>query len=168
MDIIILLLDTNIRNASEDEMSRLKSRLLVLWQNYANDTGFDGVHMLFSNSADCKHLDELSALTILYFNCAAMLLSSTLPVPITPPTGSLGVLECCNSTFECVEYLENKSIGCAYMRMMLPLVLVALKGPSTALRERACNTLKTWKANGIMPGLCTMALGGIKRLCIQT
>jgi hypothetical protein len=161
MDIIVFLINITSQSSSRDQLLPLQDRLQELWRAYRNDTKVQRSSIL-RDSAEDNYSDGLSALTILYFNSASVLLLSALPDSVVRISESSGLSESCNSIMACVKYLEKKAIGCAYLRMMFPLVLVALKSPSTTQQLDAYNTLETWKTNRIMPGLCSIALHGIQ------
>jgi hypothetical protein len=44
-------------------------------------------------------------------------------------------------------------MGCAFIRIVLPLLLVARHGSSVEHREGALGFFDRWQANGIVPGL---------------
>ncbi|OCL13776.1 hypothetical protein AOQ84DRAFT_412119 [Glonium stellatum] len=46
----------------------------------------------------------------------------------------------------------------AYLRIVLPLYLVALHSPSTAQRQVATSFFETWRKSGTMVGMRTLAL----------
>lgn len=164
LDIIVILIDIMTRIPSQDEISALQSRFQSLLRVYENDSRFQGLPLFSYDSSDHSNTypDEITALTITYFNCASVLFSSGLPFIINTSTKSCGLLESCNSIISCAKYLETKAIGCAYMRMMFPLALVALKSPLISQQEHARNMLQAWKTANILSGLCVMALDVIE------
>jgi hypothetical protein len=163
LDIIVILIDMTTRTPSHDEISTVQFRFQNLLHVYENDARFQGLPIFSYGSSDRTYPDELTALTILYFSCASVLFSSASTSTINASTEASELLESCNSIISCAKYLETKAIGCGYMRMMFPLVLVALKGPLISQQEHALNVLHTWKTANIMSGLCIMALDAIEK-----
>ena len=175
MDIIIGLLGVSAvctDNAPSDARERdvqtrhLRSNLETLWSEYSN------LHRtkerpIFSEdeTQGCTYRDATAALTIAYFACAFLILGSISLVATAGPSssGNHTTIDSCVTILSCVTYLESKAIGCAYTRMMLPLVLVALKSPWAVQRQCARDKLQSWIAQKKMAGLCTIALYFIER-----
>jgi hypothetical protein len=174
MDSIVLLLGIS---ASYDDISfidvqgllsmanRIHSHLEDLWNEYKNDGVARGQPLFSDDDSDVRtYRDAITAMTVTYFDCASLILSDVLPIePATTSREILRRIEICESIFSCVVYLESQAIGCAYMRMMLPLVLVALKSPLANQRQCARDRLQKWKLRNMMAGLCTVALS-----CVET
>jgi hypothetical protein len=157
MDIIILLIDATARKACLDEISGLEIRLLSLWNDYELDIKIEQTNILSGNSTNRKYSDDSLTLAILHFSSAAMLLSHALEPLGNPPKIPFRLVDASKLALECIKYLETRAIGCAYLRMMLPLFLIMAKSASKSQRQQAFNTLESWKSKGIMPGLCMLA-----------
>ena len=175
MDIIISTLgvlavcnDSASSDGGEREITthRLRSNLETLWSEYSK-TDRTKERPLFSGdeTQGCTYRDAIAALTIAYFACAFLILGSIPMVETTSFSSSGGQvsIDSCVAILSCVTYLESKAIGCAYIRMMLPLVLVALKSPWAVQRQYARDKLQSWITQKKMAGLCTIALYFIER-----
>jgi hypothetical protein len=58
-----------------------------------------------------------------------------------------------SSILSSAQYLEYQNMGCAFIRVVFPLLLVARHGLFVEHRERAIGFFDRWQANGIVPGL---------------
>lgn len=170
MDSIIALLQISaMRNSSifsqtESDRARgsiclVRSQLEELQSLCAND-GKPHEHGVISgvDSPIPIYRDPFTALNHMHINCAWLMLSSLSVIFDDDVLLGLEAKQCCNSILSGVGYLESQSIGCAYMRMILPLFLVALKSPTMIQRQYAMDKLRTWEAGNLMSGLCAVAL----------
>lgn len=64
----------------------------------------------------------------------------------------------CSSILSCVQFLDGQNSGCAFMRVVLPLLLVATHSTATIQREQAIAYFKKWNQRGVIPGLTKIAL----------
>lgn len=119
------------------------------------------------NRTNCKNSDDFLTLTILHFSSAAMLLPHKIEPSIIQSTTSFKLVDATDLALECIKSLETRVIGCAYLRMMLPLFLIVSRITSKSQREQALNTLGTWKSKGIMPGLCMLAENSVAKNPLQ-
>ena len=170
MDIIISVLgvlaicnDSPSSDPGERDVTirQLHSKLETLWNEYSmihktkeratfSEDGIQG----------CTYRNAIAALTRAYFASAFLILGSISRVATISfsSSGDQVLVDSCVAILSCVTYLESKTIGCAYTRMVLPLVLIALKSPCAVQRQRAREKLQNWIAQKKMAGLCTIAL----------
>ncbi|RDW85371.1 hypothetical protein BP5796_03696 [Coleophoma crateriformis] len=137
----------------------IHSQLEELWTAYSGSgTSFD--QALISVAAPDSPINQnpVTILTTVYFNCASLILSHLSAAYMDDHLADITSIASCASILSGIEYLEKKSIGCAYMRMMLPLVLIGLQSPEVGQRRFAREKLQTWRAQRWMSGLCTVSL----------
>ena len=175
MDIIISVLgvlavynDSASSDAGERNITirRLRSNLETLWNEYSKiHNTKEQATFSEDETQGCTYRDAIAALTRAYFACAFLILRSISPVATTSfsSSGNQVSIDPAVVILSCVTYLESKAIGCAYTRMVLPLVLVALKSPWAVQRQCARDKLQSWIAQKRMAGLCMIALYFIER-----
>ncbi|CAO2653846.1 Nn.00g105790.m01.CDS01 [Neocucurbitaria sp. VM-36] len=133
----------------------------VLWHEY-NDTANDLNERLIwedSSSGATTYRDAFTALTIAYFETARVLLAIVAP---QLAASFVDLNDHYAAIMETAQYLQIHDIGCAYMRMATPLLLVALHSPKKEQRKAAINYFECW-AGGSMRGISTLALQSIYR-----
>ncbi|KAF2203644.1 hypothetical protein GQ43DRAFT_251366 [Delitschia confertaspora ATCC 74209] len=110
--------------------------------------------------------DQFTALVMLYFHAAHILLYALRPKVeplITNNEDPFIVTEQhCKPILDYACFLAQKKIGASYIRMAMPLFLVALHSPLKAQRDQAVWTFQAWMTGG-MGGLCCLTLETIRR-----
>lgn len=112
--------------------------------------------------------NPVAHLTSVYFNCAWLLLSHLSFSYLDDYLEDITPLAYCRSILSSIEYLEGKSIGCAYMRMMLPLAFVSLQSPDEEQRHIAQAKIRSWHERRLMRGLCTISIHHLEKHWEQT
>lgn len=144
-----------------DAYTVLESNIEALWLEYVNDA-VDTDKLLFweDTSTETRHFrDAFTALVVAYFSVARILLSL-----ITPrlPDGFPTLSDDYTSILLASQYLQTHTVGCAYMRMATPLLLVALHSPEPSQRNQATAYFEGWTQRS-MSGVSTLALETIRR-----
>lgn len=103
--------------------------------------------------------DAFTALTVAYFSAARVLLFLIGPQHAASHSG---LADDCRSILQAALYLQTCSVGCAYMRMAAPLLLVALHAPLVKQNLIAIGCFRSW-AQGSMRGISNIALETIQR-----
>lgn len=101
--------------------------------------------------------DAYTALMISYF-CGTHVLLNIL----APHLASNEETDYFNAILEASKFMSTRLIGCAYMRMAAPLLLVATHAPDAAQRLKAVSYFEGWKT-GSMRGISALALECTKR-----
>jgi hypothetical protein len=143
--------------------ARVKSEIEALWLEYQGHT-----RLGYSVKSRCAHsetafCDGFTALTIAYFSAAHILLgvlSSRLGGEMY-----VGLNECDHhaTIINSARFLRGTRIGCAYMRMSTPLLLVAIHSPNAELRSEAISVFESWR-HGHMKGISALAF---ERISVQ-
>jgi hypothetical protein len=96
--------------------------------------------------------DTYTALMISYF-CGTHVLLNIL----APHLASNDETDHYNAILDASKFMSTRLIGCAYMRMAAPLLLVAMHAPDAAQRLKAIGYFEGWKT-GSMRGISALAL----------
>lgn len=100
-----------------------------------------------------KYRDVFTALTLAYFDAARVMLNIVTP-QLPDATAEDSTVEIhCASILNAANFLASRSIGCSYLRMTLPLLLVAVHSPSEVQRQSARCLYQSWNAAGTVRGL---------------
>lgn len=120
----------------------ISSRIETMWADYEAETNQHGGQIMLSSCSTSQYYDAFSALTVAYFSAARILLSKVCSLSARCHTAES--LETTNGQviLECHSYLLPKNIGCAHLRMFLPLTIVALYSPSFRESTLAHTTLR--------------------------
>jgi hypothetical protein len=108
----------------------------------------------FLQPRNLKYHNAFTALTVSYFSSARILLG-ILAHPLTSSEG-----DDCAIILGCSTYLLTHENGCAYMRMAMPLLLVALNAMEVCQQTEAIGIFERWKT-GSMAGISAPALKAI-------
>lgn len=100
-----------------------------------------------------KYRDVFTALTLAYFDAARVMLSVVTPQTQNATAEDSMVEVHCASILSAANFLASRSIGCSYLRMTLPLLLVAVHSPSEVQRQSARCLYQCWNAAGTVRGL---------------
>jgi hypothetical protein len=141
----------------------LETEIEELWFEYVNEA-VDTDTLLFWEdiSTGTRHFrDAFTALVVAYFSAARILLGITM----TQLTNVSPILsDHYTSILLASQYLQTHSIGCAYMRMATPLLLVSLHSPDSSQRKQAVAYFEVWTQRS-MSGISALALDAIHRHC---
>ncbi|KAH3920060.1 hypothetical protein HBI56_034460 [Parastagonospora nodorum] len=148
------VLDVEHLQVFEDEIKSL-------WDEYTESAARSGDILTWHEpSTSTTHFrDGFTALTVAYFSATRLLLFLTGP---QHEASHSGLADDCRSILQAALYLQTCSVGCAYMRMAAPLLLVALHTPVTKQKMVAIDCFRSW-AQGSMRGISDMALETIQR-----
>lgn len=169
MDIILSLLSSSQSHGHDSAMSletlddtALSSEpyLESLRDEYYHEGTARGEPVYTETSSGTRtYRDAMTAMTAAYFDLARLMILSA----VSNTKADASMIMSCNSILACITYLKTQSIGCAYLRMMLPVAFVALKSPLASQRQAARGMLVNWKSKRILMGLCTVVLHCIDR-----
>jgi hypothetical protein len=119
-----------------------------LWSEYELAAALDNEqltwHDTMTNTAHYR--DAFTALVCAYFSATRILLSTLSPIPATPESDTAKHHQ---SILNVANHLETHVIGCAYMRMAAPLLLVALHAPRPEQRRKAFEYFQRWEHKGL-------------------
>ncbi|USP75258.1 uncharacterized protein yc1106_02532 [Curvularia clavata] len=137
----------------------IKAELESLWHEYQEEAANMGTPVLRAdgNHGAFQFRDAFTALTVAYFSAASILLD-TAGFHLT--NSSLGLADYYATILQASRHLQSDRIALAYMRMAVPLLLVALHSPGLSQREQAAGCFKHW-TNGSMSGISALALEAI-------
>jgi hypothetical protein len=141
---------------SDSQYMAHKNEIEELWRDYT------GNELLYwHNEAIYTHLyrDAFTALTVAYFNATRILLGLATPQSATinhDPTDYY------QEVLNAAEFMQTRRIGCAYMRIAAPLLIVALHAPVLEQRDTAIAYFESWE-RGSMRGMSELALETIRR-----
>ncbi|KAJ3546506.1 hypothetical protein NM208_g1973 [Fusarium decemcellulare] len=118
-----------------------------LWQEFQQQATRSGELIQWPTPSGTGYLDPFTAMVVAYFH-AARVLRSVLGSQI----GSSTVDASCDSILQSCYFLEGKNIGCAYLRMFFPLMLVAMHGSGGGQQAAAYGVLEQWLSNTAFKG----------------
>lgn len=160
MDLITTLVQYyNSANQTPADTLAIAMTLSELWLQYeAEAQSRSQLISWTTESGERVYQDAFTAYIVSYFSSARLLLSVLLQMQHyqLPPKGYSD--ESCASILDCAQFLDAKSVGCAYVRIVLPLLLVALHGNDERQRQHAVGMFMRWRTTGTVAGLCTLAL----------
>lgn len=132
-----------------------------MWADYKAEMKQHDDRILLSSCSTSPYYDAFSALTVACFSAARILLSRVRS--LSARCSSAEALETRNGQviLECHSYLLPKNIGCAHLRMFLPLTIVALYSPSLRQSNLAHSTLNDSLCKPFS-GLSSMAVDRIR------
>jgi hypothetical protein len=160
MDVITILVQyyNNATSTPADTLA-IDTTLSELWLQYETEAASRPQPISWTTESNERvYRDAFTAYIVSYFSSARVLLSVTLQNQHSqvPPEGYIN--DSCASILECAQFLDTQSVGCAYVRIMVPLLLVALHGTDERQRQLAIGMFERWQRTGIVSGLCTLAL----------
>jgi cation transport regulator ChaB len=141
---------------TEEEYTAHQVAIDELWHEY---TGNEQVCWHDTATNTRFYRDAFTALTVAYFNATRILLGLTAPRP------TIGFHEPTNlyeEVLDAANFMQTRRIGCAYMRIAAPLLIVALHAPVLKQRETAVAYFESWE-RGSMRGVSELALETIRR-----
>jgi len=149
---------------SKVEDSTIQTEMLAAAPNYlwleASDQAISEGDLLFWTDAETGatyYRDAYTALIISYFCGTHVLLNILAPqIAADDHTDYYGAI------LEASKFMSTRLIGCAYMRMAAPLLLVAMHAPDSAQRLEAVSYFESWKT-GSMRGISALALNCTNR-----
>jgi hypothetical protein len=144
-----------------EEPMAVKDEIDALWTEYTETATLKNEILTWYNTCTetSQYRDAFTALTIAYFSATRILLAIAVPEFIASCSD---LVDHCRSILQAALYMQTCSIGCAYMRMAAPLLIVALHAPETRQRKIAIGCFQSWE-NGSMRGISELALETIRR-----
>jgi hypothetical protein len=144
-----------------EEAMAVKDKIDALWNEYTETATLDNEILTWYDTCTdtSQYRDAFTALTIAYFSATRILLAVTAP---RFAASYSDLTDHCRSILQAALYMQTCSIGCAYMRMAAPLLLVALHAPATRQRRIAVGCFRSWE-HGSMRGISELALETIRR-----
>ncbi|KAJ4374807.1 hypothetical protein N0V83_001884 [Neocucurbitaria cava] len=139
----------------------VKGEVEALWHEYTASANERNEQLKWEDpsSGAPMYRDAFTALTIAYFESARVLLAIVAP---QLAASFVDLNDHYAAIMATAQYLQIHDIGCAYMRMATPLLLVALHSPKREQRRAAIYCFECW-AGGSMRGISTLALQSIYR-----
>ena len=148
------------QNINHVTFMTIKTNVELLWHEYAEEAALADTFLFWEDALGTMHFrDAFTALTVAYFSAACILLHVTAPQPATP---SINMADGCTTILQASRYLHTHTIGCAYIRMAVPLLLVALHCPRLSQQRQATACFEHW-INQPMSGISALALESIYR-----
>ena len=138
------------------EYTIVKTEVDALWYEYNEAAAEKNEYLVWKDPATrtAQYRDAFTALTIAYFESARVLLAIMAPrlaISFFDPADRYAAI------LQASHYLQIHDIGCSYMRMVTPLLLVALHAPKAKQRIQATSCFHRWKG-GNMRGISSLAL----------
>lgn len=119
----------------------INGRIENMWADYKAEIKQHDDRILLSSCSTSPYYDAFSALTVACFSAARILLSRVCSLSARCPSAESFETTHGQVILECHSYLLPKHIGCAYLRMFLPLTTVALYSPSLSQSNLAYTNL---------------------------
>ena len=143
------------------EYMTIRSSVDALWHEYTGAASAKNEILSWwdPESDMTRYRDAFTALTISYFSAARILLAVTVP---QLAASILDFTDHSRTVLQAALYLQTCRIGCAYMRMAAPLLLVAVHAPKAEQRRIAIGCFESWR-KGSMRGISALALESIRR-----
>lgn len=141
---------------SEEECTAHQVAIDELWHEY---TGNEQVYWHDTATNTRVYRDAFTALTVAYFNATRILLglkAQRSAIRFHEPT------DCYQEVLDAANFMQTRRIGCAYMRIAAPLLIVALHAPELKQRETAVAYFESWE-RGSMKGMSELALETVRR-----
>jgi hypothetical protein len=131
----------------------------ALWQDYVDAATRVKTQVSWQDdlTGEVQFRDAFTALTMAYFSSARVLLSIVAP---QLAASFLDPTDHCATILQASQYLQTYTIGCAYLRMATPLLLVALHSPELSQRRQATDCFERWIKKS-MTGISALALESI-------
>ncbi|KAH7410078.1 hypothetical protein DE146DRAFT_603916 [Phaeosphaeria sp. MPI-PUGE-AT-0046c] len=139
-----------------EEHIAFKTEIDALWKE-CNEKGEATWYDEAAHRRDFR--DIFTALLVAYFSAAHILLALTTPRFARPSSDHLDHYK---RILEAAEHMQTRQIGCAYMRIAAPLLLVALHATHVEQRNAAVANFEAWKKS-TMRGMSELALHTINR-----
>jgi hypothetical protein len=133
----------------------VKAEVESLWHEYA-DAQLSWQEV---STGTVQFRDAFTALTTAYFSSARILLYAT---ALQLVASFLDLTDHHATILHASQFLQTYTIGCAYMRMATPLLLVALHSPRPSQRRQATDCFDSWIKKS-MTGISALALEAIYR-----
>jgi hypothetical protein len=139
-----------------EERKACKTEIESLWHEYSDTEVLTWCDM---STQSIHFRDAFTALTIAYFSATRILLTLTAS---RQDESYLYDTNCYQSILDATQYIRAREIGCAYMRIAAPLLLVALHAPKLEERRIAIGYFEGWE-KGSLRGISELALQTIHR-----
>ncbi|KAF2029154.1 hypothetical protein EK21DRAFT_68309 [Setomelanomma holmii] len=128
-----------------------------LWDEYEAASALDDEQLTWYDDlhGTMEYRDAFTALVCAYFSASRILLAIVAPSITVPVPDSTNHHQ---NILNVAHYLETHLIGCAYMRMAAPLLLVTLYAPKMGQRKRAFDYFQHWEDNQGLRGITTLVV----------
>lgn len=134
-------------------------RIEDLWAEYQEEANRLDKPIKLASSGGRQYRDAFTAMTVAYFPAARILLSTVSSPQVAQYSASSEAMDGNSQLIlNCSSFLMRKDIGCAYLRMFLPLTLVARYSASSEQRTLARTLLERWLYGTPFRGLSSIAL----------
>jgi hypothetical protein len=143
------------------EYVTVRSSVDALWHEYTEAASAKNEILSWwdPESDTTRYRDAFTALMISYFSATRILLAVIAP---QLAASFLDFTDHNGNVLQAALYLQTCRIGCAYMRMAAPLLLVAVHAPKAEQRRIAIGCFESWNT-GSMRGISALALESIHR-----
>lgn len=157
-----------VGNSTNEDATAIGVRINNLWAEYLTDARERGQPIDVRVEGGLQYRDSFTALTVAYFAAAWLLLGrfGAITAGAIDSPCSTSASHSCQTILTCSSLLTRRDIGCAYLRMFLPLTLVGLYGPLPEHRTLAYTQLKQWFSGTSFRGLGSLALQRIQSVAI--
>jgi hypothetical protein len=132
-----------------------------LWRQYRQGVSQRGGLVEYTSDGRVQYGSAFTAMIVAYFAAARILLSAIRDADTTSPP-SVSQAWDGQTVLNSLSFLAQQDIGCAYLRMFLPLTLVALYSRSDGQRTRALEVLEAWFRDTSFSGLSSIAVERVK------
>ncbi|OAL51634.1 hypothetical protein IQ07DRAFT_586001 [Pyrenochaeta sp. DS3sAY3a] len=134
----------------------VENELRNLWQEYTETAAERNERLRWEDDStgSVRFRDAFTALTMAYFDTAHILMAIVAPKLVDSWSRYQTRF---TAIMEAAQELQVHDIGCAYMRMATPILLVALHSPKKKQRAQAIECFQRWQG-GNMRGISSMAL----------
>lgn len=131
-----------------------------LWDEFREEAKRAGDNIQLPTSPHTQSKDPFTTMIMAYFAASQALLNILNSQPI--PGKFLSLESSCHDILHCAYALQGKNLGCAYLRMFFPLMLVGVYGPSATQRAVACEVLGQWLHDTAFKGMGKLAFSRVQ------
>ncbi|KAJ9501722.1 hypothetical protein H2202_002684 [Exophiala xenobiotica] len=148
----------SIGSGKLEQVQAIGERVEEGWEDYQAEAKSSKKPLMWKNESDqYDYRDTYTALTIAHFDATRILLELISQFPCTSFSGKRLVHDSSASIITVANFIDRRSTGCAYVRILFPLTLVALYGPAQQHKE-AQILFRKWYTPIKVAGFSPMAL----------
>ncbi|KAH7091363.1 hypothetical protein FB567DRAFT_558299 [Paraphoma chrysanthemicola] len=153
------------RRLDIEEATNVETAVENLWAEYKLTASVQNEQITWRDTDTniTQYRDAFTALVCAYFSATRILLYLLSPIPLPC---QLDAVEHHQSILDVAHHMETHLIGCAYMRMAAPLLLVALHGPKVEQRKKSVEYFQRWDSKG-MRGITTLVVDCMHRHLVK-